>query len=114
MEPLFRAEAVPRAARRLDGTVLLPSLPPVWVIGGFGAAILALGVRFVSTATYARKETVLGWLSPEAGIVRAVASKGGVVSELLVSRGDVISIGAADLGCSAKVGDCVVESATAR
>ena len=90
MEPLFRTEAVAHATRRLDGAVLLPSPLSAWVVGGFAAAILALAVWFASTASYARKETVVGWLSPEAGIVRAVASRGGVVSELLVSKGDVV------------------------
>ena len=90
MEPLFRTEAVAHATRRLDGAVLLPTPLPVWIVGGCAVAILALAAWFASTATYARKETVLGWLSPETGMVRAVASRGGVVSELLVSKGDIV------------------------
>ena len=90
MEPLFRPESVAHASRRLAGAVLLPSPLSVWAVGGVVAAILALAAWFASTATYARKETVVGRLSPETGIVRAVASTSGVVSELLVSRGDVV------------------------
>ena len=90
MEPLFRTEAVAHATRRLDGAVLLPTPLPVWIVGGLAVVVLALAAWFASTATYARKETVLGWLSPEAGMVRAVASRGGVVSELTVSKGDVV------------------------
>ena len=90
MEPLFRTEAVAHATRRLDGAVLLPTPLPLWIVGGCAFAVLALAAWFASTATYARKETVLGWLSPEAGMVRAVAARGGVVSELLVSKGDVV------------------------
>ena len=90
MDPLFRTEAVAHATRRLDGAVLLPTPLPVWIVGGCAVAVLALAAWFASSATYARKETVLGWLSPETGMVRAVASRGGVVSELLVSKGDVV------------------------
>lgn len=90
MEPLFRTEAVAHATRRLDGAVLLPTPLPVWIVGSLAVVVLALAAWFASTGTYARKETVLGWLSPEAGMVRAVASRGGVVSELMVSKGDVV------------------------
>ena len=90
MEPLFRTEAVAHATRRLDGAVLLPTPLPVWIVGGLAVAVLGLAAWFASTATYARKETVPGWLSPETGMVRAVSSKGGVVSELMVSKGDVV------------------------
>lgn len=91
MEPLFRTEAVAQATRRLDGAVLLPAPLPVWIVGGGAIAVLALAAWFASTATYARKETVPGRLSPETGTVRAVASRGGVVAELLVSEGEVVA-----------------------
>lgn len=90
MEPLFRPEAVAYATRRLDGEVLVPARLSVWAVLGVVTAILALGTWFAATATYARKETVVGVLSPEAGVVRAVAPRTGVVSELLVSTGDVV------------------------
>ena len=90
MEPLFRPEAVAHATQRLDGEVLLPARLSVWAVLGVVGAILALGTWFAATATYARKETVVGVLSPEAGVVRAVAPRAGVVSELLVSTGDVV------------------------
>ena len=90
MEPLFRPESIAHATRRLDGAVLLPSPLSVWAIGGVVAALFALAAWLASTATYARKETVVGVLSPEAGVVRAVASRTGVISELLVSTGDVV------------------------
>lgn len=90
MEPLFRAEAVAHATRRLDGAVLLPAPLSVWVVGVFVAAALAVGVWFASTATYARKAVAQGWLAPEAGMARAVAPGPGVVSALLVSAGDVV------------------------
>lgn len=89
-ETLFRPEAVAHATRRLDGEILLSARLSVWAVLGVVAAILALGIWFAATATYARKETVVGVLSPEAGVVRAVAPRTGVVTELLVSTGDVV------------------------
>ena len=93
MQPLFRQEAVAHATR-LEGRVLLPASVSVWLIGAVLAAVLGLAIWFATTATYARTETVQGWLSPAAGTVRVVASGRGVVSALLVAEGDVVERGA--------------------
>ena len=93
MQPLFRQEAVAHATR-LEGRVLLPASVSVWLIGAVLAAVLGLAIWFATTATYARTETVQGWLSPAAGTVRVVASGRGVVSALLVAKGDVVERGA--------------------
>ena len=75
MLPLFRSEAVAHAARGLDGRVLLPSRLPVSLLALLLGAVLAGGIAFASTATYARTEAASG---------RLVPTGGGLAAELLV------------------------------
>ena len=91
MLPLYREEALRHAAGRLDGKVLLPSPLSTWLIGGVLVAALVLAASFAATASYARSETVRGWLAPESGVVRVTALSGGVVAELLASEGDRVA-----------------------
>ena len=90
MLPLFRNEAVQHATSRLDGKILLPSRISTWLIGGVLAGALAIAGWFAATASYARTETVMGWLAPESGVVRATASRRGVVVDILVDEGDLV------------------------
>lgn len=90
MQPLFRPEAVAHAVRRLDGNVLLPSPLSVWVLGGMAVVVLGTAVGLAANATYAKTETVPGRLSPAAGMVRAVAPRGGLVTEILVAQGQLV------------------------
>ena len=73
MLPLYREEALRHATGRLDGKVLLPAPLSTWLIGGVLVAALVLAASFAATASYARSETVRGWLAPESGVVRATA-----------------------------------------
>ena len=90
MLPLFRDEAVRHATGGLDGQVLLPVRISIWLIGGVLAGALAVAGWFATTASYARTETITGWLAPESGVVRAAASRGGVVVDILVGAGDLV------------------------
>ncbi|MEO9969183.1 MAG: HlyD family efflux transporter periplasmic adaptor subunit [Hyphomonadaceae bacterium] len=65
----------------------------VWLLGGLLISVLIGGAIFASQASYARKEAVVGWLSPKTGIVRATAARGGIATELLISEGDRIEAG---------------------
>ncbi|MGI9488612.1 MAG: HlyD family efflux transporter periplasmic adaptor subunit [Geminicoccaceae bacterium] len=91
--PLFRREAVDHATRRLcDDVVLATPLRVKWLaallIGVIGSALI-----FAINATYARKETVVGWLTPESGMVRATAQRGGAAVEILVEEGSHVVAG---------------------
>lgn len=88
MLPLFRDEAVRHATERLDGHVLLPSRLSTWLIGGVLVAALALAAWFAATSSYARRQTVSGWLAPEGGVVRAIVPHEGVLVDVLVGEGD--------------------------
>jgi membrane fusion protein len=76
----------------LGGEVVIISPLSVWILGGLLSIALALALAFASSAEYARKEVVPGWLVPETGAVRALALRGGVAVEVLVSPGDYVAV----------------------
>jgi membrane fusion protein len=90
---LFRQEAVTHATRRLTGNVILASTVSMKVLTLLVVAIVLAGTVFAATATYARKETVSGWLTPPAGLIRLTASQGGVVERILVTEGQEVRAG---------------------
>jgi hypothetical protein len=67
---LFREEAVRHATRRLAGEVMLAASLPGLVLTALAVVTVAGGLVFAATATYARKETVVGWVAPQAGLIR--------------------------------------------
>jgi len=56
-------------------------------------AVVIGGATFAVTASYARKETVAGWLTPQAGMIRLAARQGGIVSSVHVREGDRVVAG---------------------
>lgn len=93
MSELFRKEAVSHATRRLAGEVFLASSVSSLVLGGLLCIVILAGAIFASTASYARRETVVGWLTPEAGMIRLPARQGGVVSAFHVREGESVTVG---------------------
>jgi len=57
------------------------------------ALLVAAAVVFLSTATYARKETVRGILKPVGGETRVLATQGGVLRALYVAEGALVERG---------------------
>lgn len=93
MDDLFRPEALTHATRRLTGVVVLRSSRATWWITGILITAVASGAAFAATATYARKETVSGWLIPPAGLIRQSARQGGVVQAFHVQEGQEVRAG---------------------
>ena len=92
MERHFFRQAV--AAGIHQTTASMPAAPIAWnVFGALLIAATAALIIFISTASYARKETASGSLISTAGIVRVSARNGGVVTELGISEGDRVEIG---------------------
>jgi membrane fusion protein len=90
---LFRQQAVEAYRDRLHGQViLLPRLPHT-VLCLFLLFWVALLVLFLTQTTYSRKETVLGWLEPESGVVRIYPQSEGKLAQLLVKNGDTVVSG---------------------
>lgn len=91
--PLFRDQVVEQRAGRLHGEVLLlPRVRHSVVIALLLLWLLAAGI-WLATSTYARKETVVGWLEPPAGVVRLYPEASGQVRQVLVKEGDKVEAG---------------------
>lgn len=94
MSELFRKKSVEHATQRLRGNVVLAVPLSTSMLAGLVLLILVIAIAFVSTASYARKETVSGWLTPQSGMVRATALRGGVVESVFVEEGQNVIEGA--------------------
>ncbi|MEQ1719184.1 MAG: HlyD family efflux transporter periplasmic adaptor subunit [Hyphomicrobium sp.] len=93
MSDLFRREAVQHATRRLEGTVVLATPVSIKTLGLFLAAVLFATAGFAAQATYARKATVIGYLVPDQGMIRATSRTPGTLQSILVREGDVVKGG---------------------
>ncbi|MBO2581832.1 HlyD family secretion protein [Shewanella algae] len=93
MNGLFRKEALDYSNKRLLGSVSLaqPLSVHFWVFTVF-LSVLSI-ISFLYFSEYARKETVRGYLLPDAGIIKTYPVKGGVVTELHVKEGDNVVYG---------------------
>lgn len=91
--PLFRQQAVAFQARSLDGEVILSLTMRMRVLILLAVIIVVGATIFAATATYARMETVAGWVVPEGGLIRVTARQGGVIERLDVSEGDLVKAG---------------------
>jgi membrane fusion protein len=90
---LYREEAVHHATRRLAGEVVLATPVSTRVLGGIAVSVVVGVAIFASTATYARRETVAGWVVPENGMIRVEAPQGGRILSLAVGEGDTVAEG---------------------
>lgn len=93
MSDLFRRRAVEHATRRLAGEVVLASPLSFKIIGGVLMLVIFAAIIFASSASYARKETVAGWIAPEGGLIRVAARQGGVVEAINIREGQRLTSG---------------------
>lgn len=87
---LFRQEAIASQTGRLDGEVILFQPLLSRFLGIIGIVIVVTGLLFLSTATYARMESVAGWVVPEGGLIRIGARQGGIIERIDVVEGDEV------------------------
>lgn len=93
MSELFREEALRKHHRRLLGDVILTQPLPLTITTGFLTVVVSILIVFLTFAQYSRKEQVTGYISPQHGVVRLHAPKGGVVVRLHADEGDLVSAG---------------------
>jgi membrane fusion protein len=91
---LFRPEAIAFQRDQLHGSAALP-VPPsaaslTWLLL---AMVCGFGV-LLATGDYARKETVVGFLAPTAGVAKIVAARPGLITQVTVAEGQLVSAGA--------------------
>jgi membrane fusion protein len=92
---LFRQEAIDflHQHRSWGQVVLLQSLSSK-ILSWALAAVVALVVFFLSIAQYARKETVIGYLTPTFGTAKIFVPQQGFIKELHVEEGQEVAEGA--------------------
>ncbi|BBL99988.1 toxin secretion, membrane fusion protein [Microbulbifer sp. GL-2] len=85
---LFRQQVLERQVDRLHGEILLLprfshsailTLLLIWVVAVF---------IWLAVGSYARKESVLGWLEPASGVVRVYAERSGIIKQVMIREGD--------------------------
>ncbi len=93
MSNLFRKEAIESHRQHLLGDAILAQPLSFSILGLFLIVIVIAVIAFISFGSYARKETVQGFLSPDKGIVRIHAPRIGVVGQLHVREGQFVNAG---------------------
>src|SRR4051812_16121838 len=91
---LFRPEALSfQEQDRQWGTVATLQPVPTKVLSWL--VILSVGAiaGFLDNATYSRKETVVGYLTPSVGTAKIFASQPGTVQRVDVEEGDIVQQG---------------------
>jgi membrane fusion protein len=91
---LFRREAVEHHRQRLYGEVVLTMPTTHWAVTAIVAVVVALILGVLAFGSYARKETIGGWVRPDRGVVRVQAQDEGVVENVAVSEGQQVDVGA--------------------
>ncbi|QND44388.1 HlyD family efflux transporter periplasmic adaptor subunit (plasmid) [Rhizobium lusitanum] len=91
-EALFRTEAIEHR-RRLRGEVMIAQPVSHGVMTAILGVFVVVGATYLMTGTYARKETVQGYVAPTGGLAQLYATKGGIVTKVLVREGDVVAQG---------------------
>jgi len=91
---LFRQEAIDfQRQHRNWGTVVLLQPVSTKIVAWFLATIVGLILVFLSVAQYARKETVVGYLTPTVGTAKIFVPQQGFVKELFVEDGQRVEEG---------------------
>ncbi|WIE36097.1 HlyD family secretion protein [Agrobacterium tumefaciens] len=91
-EALFRTQAIEHR-RRLRGEVMIAQPVSHGVMTAILGVFVVVGGTYLMTGTYARKETVQGYIAPTGGLAQLYATKGGIVTRVLVHEGDVVTQG---------------------
>jgi membrane fusion protein len=93
MSQLFRSKAIAGRQRQLLGDVVLVQPLSHWVLTFFLACVVVAAGALLSAGSYARRETVSGFLVPDHGVVRVHAPRAGVVGQLHVAEGATVRQG---------------------
>lgn len=93
MSSLFRKESIESHRQHLLGDVVLSQPLSFSALSLLLVVIVSAAIAFISLGSYARKETVQGFLSPDKGIVKIHAPRIGVVGQLHVREGQFVEEG---------------------
>ena len=93
MSSLFRKEALDHQRARLWGDVIIVQPTSFHVIAFVFLVIFVFAGVFLASQSYARKETVQGFLAPSGGLANIYATYGGTIDAVHVSPGDRVEKG---------------------
>jgi membrane fusion protein len=93
MTSLFRPEVMEHQRRRLMGEVILVQPMTQTVMTAALTLFSVAGLAFVVAGTYAKTETVQGYVAPTGGLAQIYATHGGIVTEVPVHEGDYVEKG---------------------
>ncbi len=87
---LFRAQAIAaKSAERATQALVLPRLSHL-LLTSFVCGWSFLSLAWLSSAAYAPKTALVGWLRPVGGVTRIYARDEGIVSRVLISEGEYV------------------------
>ncbi|WP_440054573.1 HlyD family secretion protein [Pseudoalteromonas sp. T1lg65] len=93
MFELFRKEAISHQGHKLDGEVCIATHVSFnWILAVIVLVVL-LGGSYLFLSDYQRKEVVSGYLRPAQGISKIYAADAGVIDQLFVEEGQLVSKG---------------------
>lgn len=87
---LFRSQAIEHQKSRLHGDVIVTPRISYSLISYLLLAWVAFLFLWLISNSYARKETVIGWLEPSEGVIRIYPEDTGIIKKLLISEGDFV------------------------
>ena len=91
---LFRAEAMAFQRDPLRSADALPVAPATARLTWLLVAMVCAAIAFLATGSYARKETVAGFLAPTVGVSKVFPPRGGLVTAVEVVEGQLVQAGA--------------------
>ena len=87
---LFRPESVNHQRVRLFGEIIVVQPKSfTWIIAMLLIVFIVV-VLFATQQTYKRKETVVGFLKPQQGVVKVYSSRGGLIDKVLVKHDEFV------------------------
>src|SRR5438552_3653821 len=91
---LFRQEAIDfQQYNRQGGHVVLLQPPSIKITTWCIVTVVVVVITFLSFEQYARKETVIGYLTPTAGTAKIFAPQQGAIREVYVKEGQQVEKG---------------------
>jgi len=93
LDTLFRKEAIEYQRGRLWGEVVLIQPMRYFIITAVVCVMLIVVGLFLYSQNYSRKESVIGYLVPDAGIAKIFASQPGVIAQINVVMGQQVKKG---------------------
>ena len=90
---IFRTQVTELRRHGTYGEILLwqPTSSRIYIF--IIIVFIILSVIFLASNKYSRRETVVGWVMPEAGLSQIYATHGGTLAQALVKQGDYVEAG---------------------